>query len=162
MTQKTATPVVSNKFWIVEEAGEKIANIQAIEGGGYTYVKDGRRERFPSLKDIEVRYNISMGKKFAGNDSKSKIPTLYGFPVQGKTYNESYNVQTRIPVYSKTASSKSMYCAGYYCVELDTDAWISHFCPKLITIKRYPYLGPFKSENELLEEWKIACPHLQN
>jgi len=30
MTQKTATPVVSNKFWIVEEAGEKIANIQAI------------------------------------------------------------------------------------------------------------------------------------
>lgn len=159
MTQKTATPVVKNKFWIVEEKGTKVANIQAIEGGGFTYVYNGIRERFPSLKDIEIRYNLVLGNKPVKQE-KSNTPTLYGFPVEGKVYNESYNVQTRIPVYSKTPASKSMYCAGYYCIELDTDAWISHFCPKLITIKRYPYMGPFKTENEMLEAWKIACPHL--
>jgi len=27
--------------------------------------------------------------------------------------------------------------------------WVKSFCPKLITLERYPYFGPFKTENEM-------------
>ena len=161
MTQKTATPVLKNKFWIVEDNGKKIATIQAVEGGGFTYVKGATyRERFPALKDIEVKYNVSISDE--NNESaKTKDNSLYGYPVgDTKTFNESYNAQTKMPIFTKTPASKSQYCAGFYCIELDNDQWISHFCPKLITVRRYAYMGPFKNENEMLEAWKTASPHL--
>ena len=159
MTHKTATPILKNKFWIVKEEGRKIATIQAIEGGGFSYVRGPQyRERFPALKDIEVKYNISLdGDETEKPNADDK---LYGYPVDGKTYNASYNAQTKMPVYTKTPASKSQYCAGFYCIELDKEQWISHFCPKLITVRRYPYMGPFKSENEMLEAWKTAYPQL--
>jgi hypothetical protein len=27
--------------------------------------------------------------------------------------------------------------------------WVKSFCPKLITLERYPFHGPFKSESEM-------------
>lgn len=153
MTTKTkvATPVVKNKFWVVEEEGKQVATIQAIDGGGVAYVKDHSRKHFVNLSELKKQYNIVIGKKA----DKGTAPTeLYGYPVEGKPHNISYNVQSGIPVYSKTAASKSMFCAGYYCIELDPDNWISHFCPKLITVKRYPYMGPFKTESEMLQAWE--------
>ena len=160
MTQKTATPVLKNKFWIVEEQGKKIATIQAIEGGGFSYVRGPEyRERFPALKDIVVKYNVSISD--VNQETYNGDGTLYGYPVtDGKIFNASYNALTKMPVYSKPTASKSQYCAGFYCIELDEDQWISHFCPKLITVRRYPYMGPFKTENEMLEAWKIAYPNL--
>jgi hypothetical protein len=58
MSDIIAKPVVKNKFWIVEEGGEKIATIQAIEEGGFAYVHDEQRELFPSIKMISKKYNI--------------------------------------------------------------------------------------------------------
>jgi len=152
---KIATPVVKNKFWIVEEEGNKVGTIQAIDGGGYTYVDHELRQRFPSIKDIKQYYNIVIGKKLS---DKHATKDLYGFPVDSRAYNVTYNVQTGIPIYSKSQASKSMFCAGYYCIELEPGSWISHFCPKLITIKRYPFMGPFKSEREMLDVWNKNRP----
>ena len=37
MTELRATPVVKDKFWIVEQDGEKVGNIQAVEEGGFVF-----------------------------------------------------------------------------------------------------------------------------
>ena len=37
-----AKPVVKNKYWIVESEGNKIATIQAVEGGNVAYVQDNK------------------------------------------------------------------------------------------------------------------------
>ena len=150
---KVATPVVKNKFWIVEEEGNKVGTIQAIEGGGFTYVDNGSRAKFPSITDIKKYYNLVVkGKQTKSSNSNE----LYGYPVDSRAYNITYNVQTGIPIYSKSAGSKSMFCAGYYCIELDPGNWISNYCPKLITVKRYPYMGPFKTEKEMVHAWNLT------
>jgi hypothetical protein len=55
MKKLIATPVVKNKFWVVENLGQKIATIQAREDGGFVYVYDEHREFFPSVKNLKQK-----------------------------------------------------------------------------------------------------------
>ena len=57
-----AKPVVKNKYWIVEEDGNKVATIQAVEEGGFSFVQDNTREKFASIKMISKKYNIEFVK----------------------------------------------------------------------------------------------------
>lgn len=146
MSERIATPVVKDKFWVVEEQGTKIATIQAKDDGGFVYVHDDQREYFPSVKILKQKYNI----KFANKDkqTKAKLNHLYGYPVSGRAYNQVYDVRRRLPVYSKTAKSKSLFCAGYYLIKFN-GTWTAAFCPKNITLNRYPFTGPFTTEEEM-------------
>ena len=145
MSERIATPVVKNKFWVVEDQGKKVATIQAREDGGYVYVHDEEREYFPSVNILKKKYNIKFG-----STAKSKQTTsndVYGFPIDSKAYNQVFDVQRRLPVYSKTSKSRSLYCAGYYLINCN-NSWTLSFCPKNITVNRYEYRGPFKTEKE--------------
>ena len=59
-----------------------------------------------------------------------------------------YSVRQKLPLYAKSAKSKSQYCAGYYVIKF-RKGWVKSYCPKLITLERYPYHGPFKTETEM-------------
>lgn len=142
MSEIIAKPVVKNKFWIVEEDGAKIATIQAVEEGGFAYVRDTNREVFPTIKLLSERYNIHIAKTTTSAKTVKGDWEVYGFPVTGRPHNILYNVPRKLPVYTKTVKSRSYYCAGHYLIKLK-DEWESHFCPKLITVNRYPTQGPF-------------------
>jgi hypothetical protein len=138
-----AKPIVKNKFWIVERDGEKLATIQAIdEGGGYAYVHDQEREVFPSINLLSNKYNISFVK---AERKKSTVENnIYGFPTAGAPYNALFDLQKYLPIYTKERKSKSYFGAGYYAVKLNS-TWVRQYCPKLITLNRYEYCGPFST-----------------
>lgn len=140
-----AKPIVKNKYWIVEEKGNKVATIQAIDEGGFAYVHDNERERFASIKMISKKYNIDFVR--AEKLKNTHAGEVYGYPCQGKSHNEVYDVARRLPIYTKSAKSRSFFCAGYYLVKYGSN-WIKEYCPKLITLNRYEFKGPFKSESE--------------
>jgi len=150
MSELIAKPIIKNKFWVVEESGQKVATIQATDDGGIVYVHDDRREKYPSVKILSKHYNIKFTRS-----SKEKVNhgsnNVYGFPAGGKTFNEIFDVKRRLPIYTKTAKSKSQYCAGYYLIKTN-QCWSKVFCPKNITVNRYPYLGPFATEQEALKK----------
>lgn len=141
-----AKPVIKNKFWIVENQGEKVATIQATPEG-VVLVKDNQREKFVNFKLLSNKYNIKVSKGSIGSRNAVKSYDVYGFPTNSKPYNAIYNVRKRLPYFTKNSKSKSYYCAGFYAVQLD-DEWTTHFCPKSITVNRYPYYGPYKSQTE--------------
>jgi hypothetical protein len=156
MTEIIAKPVVKNKFWIVESGGQKIATIQAIdEDGGVAYVHNNKREVFPSIKLLSKKYNIEFVKADKPAKPKQDTYDVYGFPVNTAPHNEVLDVQRYLPIYTKTAKSKSFFCAGYYIVQF-TDTWVRSYCPKLITLNRYNYQGPFKTPERMLESLKEA------
>jgi hypothetical protein len=147
MSERVAKPVIKNKFWVVEDHGQKIATIQARDDGGFVYVHDEQREFFPTVKILKQKYNIKFGslEKLKRENNK----TVYGYPISGKSFNEVWDVQRRVPIYSKTAKSKSLFCAGYYLVKLNGN-WAEQYCPKNITLSRYEFQGPFKTKEEML------------
>jgi hypothetical protein len=150
MSDIIAKPVVKNKFWIVEEGGEKIATIQAIEEGGFAYVHDEQRELFPSIKMISKKYNIEFVKAEKPKKEKLDVYDVYGFPTNTQPNNEVLDVQRYLPVYTKGAKSKSFFCAGYYIIKFSS-TWVRAYCPKLITLNRYEYQGPFKTQERMVE-----------
>ena len=155
MSDIIAKPVVKNKFWIVEEGGEKIATIQAIEEGGFAYVHDEQRELFPSIKMISKKYNIEFVKAEKPKKEKLDVYDVYGFPTNTHPNNEVLDVQRYLPIYTKGAKSKSFFCAGYYIIKFSS-TWVRAYCPKLITLNRYEYQGPFKTQERMQEAMREA------
>ena len=155
MSDIIAKPVVKNKFWIVEEAGEKIATIQAIEEGGFAYVHDEQRELFPSIKMISKKYNIEFVKAEKPKKEKLDVYDVYGFPTNTQPNNEVLDVQRYLPIYTKGSKSKSFFCAGYYIIKFSS-TWVRAYCPKLITLNRYEYQGPFKTQERMIEAMREA------
>lgn len=146
----TAKPVVKNKFWIVESDGNQIATIQAIDEGGYAYVHDNQREVFPSIKLLTTKHNIQIVKAERRPVVKQESYDVYGFPTPNRPFNEVLDVQRYLPIYTKTAKSKSFFCAGHYLVKYSS-TWVHTFCPKIITLNRYEYQGPFKTKDRATE-----------
>lgn len=148
MNQPIAKPVIKDKFWVVEDHGQKIATIQARDDGGLVYVHDEQREFFASVKNLKQKYNIKFGSTEKARKENNR--TVYGYPISGKSYNEVWDVQRRLPIYSKTLKSKSLFCAGYYLIKLN-NIWSEHYCPKNITLSRYKFQGPFHTKEEMKE-----------
>ena len=151
MNERIAKTIVKDKFWVVEDQGEKVATIQAREDGGYVYVHDEQREYFPSVKNLKQKYNI----KFSGANrlTKSETNLVYGYPITGRAHNQVFDIQRRLPVYTKTPKSRSLFCAGYYIVKIN-HAWTAAFCPKNITLNRYEYVGPYVNETVMQNQLK--------
>jgi len=155
MNQPIAKPVVKNKFWVVEDRGEKIATIQARADGGYVYVHAEHREFFPSVKILKQKYKIKFGP--IQKNIYPNIKTVYGFPVNSKSFNEVWDVQRKLPIYSKSSKSKSLFCAGHYLIKINEN-WTLQYCPKNITLSRYSYFGPYKTKDETIQKLEeIRC-----
>lgn len=141
-----AKPVVKNKFWIVEHGGNKVATIQATPTG-VVLVKGQAREQFVNIKLLSAKYNIKLTKGSPGKKPAIKSYEIYGFPTDSRPYNQVYDVRKRLPFFTKKLKSKSYYCAGFYAIQLG-DEWSTHFCPKGITVSRYPCHGPYRTKTE--------------
>ena len=140
-----ATPIVKNKFWILEEDGKKIGTIQAAPDG-VVLVRGPIRQKFPTFKVLSSKYNINPSKVSKTNNPV--INAVHDYPCDCSPHNPIYDLKLRLPLYTKEQKSKSYHCAGYYLVKTD-DEWSIMFCPKKIILTRQEYAGPFVSVEEI-------------
>jgi hypothetical protein len=150
-----AKPVLKNKFWIVENQGEKVATIQMVDDGSVVYVSSTERKKYASIKLLSKDYNIVFDKENKKSKDVKTEHELYGYPVNGKPWNSLYDIKHQFPIYTKTSKSKSYYCAGHYIIKFN-NGWVKSFCPKFITLNRYEYQGPFKTKLEMQEQLRLA------
>ena len=148
-----AKAIVKNKCWIVEDNGQQIGTILA-NPQGVVYQHDQQREQFASLKLLSDRYYIIVDKA-PPKKVITESNTVYGFPCEHKPNNILWDVKHRLPIFTKGSKSKSFFCAGYYIVKFN-NGWVKSYCPKLITLNRYPYAGPYDSAEEMQEHLRIA------
>jgi hypothetical protein len=139
----TAKQVIKNKFWIVEKDGNKIATIQTTPTG-VTLVQDEKREQFASINLLKSKYNIAFDKAKATRKPAITFD-VNGYPCDHRPYNALFNVAKKLPVYTKTDKSKSFFCAGHYLVKFSL-GYVHAYCPKLITLNRYEFFGPFPTK----------------
>lgn len=152
MTDIHAKPIVEGKFWIVEQDGEKVATLQKKENNKFILSSHDGEVMFNKKEDLTREF----GPDFFLTSKKIKVSNandtkeVHGYPSSSKPYNAMFDVRRRLPLFTKSRQSKSIYCAGYYIIKFDK-GWVKSFCPKLITIERYDHKGPFKCELEMKE-----------
>jgi hypothetical protein len=156
MTLK-AKPVLKDRFWIIENNDERIGTMSWND------------DRYMFSSQVETCFfdnKLQMKKKFGTEIVWSELVpaqdtpnttnfSVYEFPTSVIPYNTMYDVKHKLPLFTKSEKSKSAYCAGYYIIRFDK-GWVKSFCPKLITIERYEYRGPFKNELEMRQELSRA------
>lgn len=133
--------LIPNKEWILEDSGKKIGSI-AKNKKGYTFLRKGQAINIKNYKDIVDKLDVVSNHKF---EIEPLTHFIYDYPCSSKPHGSVYDVKKKLPLFAKSSKSKSQYCAGYYIIQF-RKGWVKSFCPKLITIDRNPYRGPFKTE----------------
>ncbi|NBO99408.1 MAG: hypothetical protein EBU90_04675 [Proteobacteria bacterium] len=142
--------LIPNQEWIVKDNDRKIGSIYKKKRG-YDFIRKGQKLEFKNLEQVKTDLGITI---IEGGQSKKSIAldenqhVIYDFPCGSKPFNPLYNIKKKLPLFAKSLKSQSLYCAGYYVIKF-RKGWVKSFCPKLITLERYPYYGPFKTECEM-------------
>jgi hypothetical protein len=149
MTTVQAKTVLDNKFWIVEEEGVKVGTLRKDEENRFLFSnKDGVlvfNTKESLYKEFGRDFFVAKIVKEAENADDNEV---HGFPTSTSPHNAMYDIQRKLPLFTKSKDSKSLYCAGYYVIRFEK-GWVKSFCPKLITLQRYEYKGPFKTDLEM-------------
>ena len=146
-----AKTILKDKFWIVEEEGN---NIGTLSWGDDRYMFSSKNKTmfFDNQKQIKKEFGLDMSvEEMPEVTNKSLAKEIYNFPTSVLPYNSMYDIKRKLPLFTKSVKSKSLYCAGYYIIRFEK-GWVKSFCPKLITIERYDFKGPFKTEIEMRQE----------
>lgn len=147
-----AKEVLKNKFWLVEDDGVKVGTL-SYDNEKYM-LNDSRGEchYFSNQTQISKKFDSKINwTKLDITETKPSEKEVHGMPTSCIPCNPIYDVQRKLPMFSKSNKSKSLYCAGYFIIRFDK-GWVKSFCPKLITIERYESKGPFKTEIEMRTE----------
>jgi hypothetical protein len=145
MNEVISKVLIPNKEWIIEGNGKKIGSISKNKKG-YIFLHKGKIFNIKSFKDVVETLDTPIPKrKF---EIEPLNHTIYNYPCSSKPFEPVYNVKKKLPLYAKSSKSKSQYCAGYYVIQF-RKGWVKSFCPKLITLERYPFHGPYKTEQEM-------------
>ena len=150
MTDIHAKPIVDGKFWIVEQDEHKVGVLKLNEQKKYVFSSKDTVTVFDSKKKLFETFgtNFFVAKKKEAIIEDDSDKDIQGYPTSTTPYNPMFDVKRHLPLFTKSNKSKSVYCAGYYIIKFDK-GWVKSFCPKLITVERYQYEGPFKTELEM-------------
>ena len=140
-----AKVVADKQFWILQEDDRKVGNIEAWNGG-YQVRINNQVKQFKTIKLAAKESNIVFAKEETA--SKPDNTVVHGYPVAGRCYNPVWDVVHHLPIYTKTAKSKSWFAAGWYSIKRGRN-WKVVQDPKLIALQRYPYQGPFKNKEQV-------------
>lgn len=139
-----AKPLIPNKEWIVENEGQKLGTLTKNKNG-YIFFGKGTQIEFHDLNEVQTTMGIDI--EIRKPATKSSGNEIHGYPCKMKPYNAVFDVKNHLPLYTKSEKSQSQHCAGHYIIKFPK-GWVRSFSPKLITLQRYPYKGPWKTELE--------------
>ena len=142
-----AKPVVDKKFWILQKDNEKVGNIEAV-GNGYQVTINNQTQQFKTIRMAAQRANIQFESSV--KVTKPDTHSVHGYPAGSRVHNPVWNVQQQLPLYTKTKKSKSWFAAGWYQLKRGRN-WRVVQDPKLISLERYPYAGPFQTKEQASE-----------
>ena len=149
MTDLHAKPIIDNKFWIIEKDGEKFATLRKDEENRFVLSNESGIKIYNNKTDLTKQFGKDFFiAKIVKESSNSEPLEVHGYASSCLPHNSMFDIRKKLPLFTKSEDSKSLYCAGYYVIKFDK-GWVKSFCPKLITLQRYPYKGPFKTELEM-------------
>jgi hypothetical protein len=149
MNDLHAKPIIDNKFWIVEQDGAKVATLRKDEDNRFVMSNEQGIKIYNTKESLTRQFGKDFFVVNIVKEARDAEPNeVHGFTTSTAPHNAMFDVQRKLPLFTKSSDSKSLYCAGYYVIRFDK-GWVKSHCPKLITLQRYDYRGPFKTEIEM-------------
>jgi hypothetical protein len=145
-----AKPVIDKQFWILRDNDRKVGNVEAC-AGGYQVRINNQVTQFKTIRMVERHVNVQFESTTKPKKTHNEPSLVHGYPAISRVYNPMWDLKLRVPIYTRTNKSKSWYAAGWYNVKRGRH-WEAMQDPKLIVLQRYPYQGPFHSEEDIAND----------
>lgn len=139
-----AKPVVANRYWILKQNGKKIGQVEADDQGYVVKIRNNIN-RYKTMPMVRRNESIEFAPPI-----KSMPPTpgmVHGYETGCRAYNAMWSVRHRLPLFTKTAKSKSWFAAGWFAINQNR-IWRVERNPKLIVLERYEFHGPFHDKEQ--------------
>ena len=158
--KKTMLQQISDVAWIVHQRGSKLGILNKNIQENFTYINGQDYLQFTSESEVIKHF---------GNSDLFAEQITQPTHVQDKFYVKGYEVdyaepfaldeehadfREDLPLYTKIAESNIYYAAGYYCINFEK-GWKHAHGPKLATLLKYGFEGPFKTETEMRHRLKL-------
>jgi hypothetical protein len=149
MTEIHAKAIIENKFWVVEKNGEKFATLRKNDENHFVMSNELGVQIYPSKESLTKQFGKDFFvAKIIKEAYNADFKEVHGYPCSVSPFNSMFDIKKKLPLFTKSSDSKSLYCAGYYVIKFEK-GWVKSHCPKLITLQRYEFRGPFKTELEM-------------
>lgn len=149
MIELHAKPIINDKFWIVEQNGSKVATLRKDEDNRFVMSNETGIKIYNTKESLTRQFGKDFFVVSIVKEARDALPNeVHGFTTSTRPHNAMFDIQRKLPLFTKSSDSKSLYCAGYYVIKFDK-GWVKSHCPKLITLQRYDYRGPFTTELEM-------------
>jgi hypothetical protein len=138
-----AVVVIPDKLWITYDSrGNKTGTMRtdpANPGWMIQYLSDGSKIAHDS-DGIQEQFEFTQ-RETIDNMQQNHV---FGYPVPEI---ETFKLLERdnLPTFTKTVDSKVHFAAGYYGINFTNGGWMDAFCPKVSTLRKYEFVGPFKN-----------------
>lgn len=143
-----AKSVVPNKFWILEGSDGDRKGTLSVQGDSVRVVLDNNVTVYEDIN--KACWDLGLSLPAREEKTKETTEEVMGYPTRCEAYNPTWDIKRKIPVFTKTAKSKTLHAAGYYVVHFE-NGWVQSFCPKVSTLDVNEYQGPFKDKLEMRE-----------
>lgn len=140
-----AREVIADKYWIVDDkSGRKVGTLRHCDSG-YEFFDSRTNEKtiFDNIEDFNITER---------EEEKESNVLVDGYP-SGVSQPTPVPHES-LPVFRKTPTSKQEFVAGYYILKFEGMGWQWAFAPRLATLDKYEYRGPFLTEWEMNLELK--------
>ncbi len=150
MTTIIRAKPITESFWIVEDNGVKVGVLKLNDQDKYVFSSNATVQTYDNKKKLIAQF----GKDFFTYsvpeliDQPIKELTVSGFPTSVIPFNPMFDLKKKLPLFTKSKTSRAIYCAGYYVIKFEK-GWVRSFCPKLVTLTENQYEGPFTTELEM-------------
>jgi len=142
---KTVKP---NASWIITDNKDqnKVGSIVKTPTNKYEVRMHGLG-RFYTKENLVKSFGSQLFSTRRANLQLPKSNMVYDYPCDTEPFNKMFYLKKKTPIYTKERKSKSYYCAGHYLIK--KKGWKHEFCPKLITLEKYQFHGPFDTVYKL-------------
>ena len=153
-----AKAVIPNKFWILENNGERRGTL-SVHDGNVQAVVNNVVTVYETLNKACWELGLSLEEKVDIVEEVEAVETpteaVMGYPTRCEAFNPTWDIKRKIPIFTKTTKSRTLHAAGYYIIHFE-NGWAQAFCPKVSTLDANEYQGPFKDRLEMKERLRLA------
>lgn len=136
---------LTESSWILQQNGNRLALITKNSNKLHALGKLDQTV-FDDFKTLEKFLGSKLEVEKHEDEEVAELGNISGYPAK-HTGAQAVEGQ-ELPVYRRSATSNTVYAAGYYGIQFP-NGWVQSYCPKLTTLKENEFIGPFTSKLEM-------------
>lgn len=155
-----ARPLTDSSFILTTDAGDRFGLLIKSETGEIDLITQETKNQFPNIKVLEELFGETIHFVKPQEHKEAENIDVAGYPVKQEEVFEIEEVDG-FTTYRTSPNSRVRWVPGWWAIRFTKD-YICFLCPKLTTLTKNEYIGPFKTRFDASHTAKLKNQELRD